>query len=85
MVDFTKYSKIADDIYFKSMGRVENVVGLTIESIGPEAKLGDLCKVFPVDKELPPIMSEVVGFKGGKTLLMPYEKTEGIGIGSVVE
>ncbi len=85
MVDFTKYRKIADDIYFKSMGRVENVVGLTIESIGPEAKLGDLCKVFPVDKELPPIMSEVVGFKGGKTLLMPYEKTEGIGIGSVVE
>ena len=85
MVDFTKYTKIADDIYFKSMGRVENVVGLTIESIGPEAKLGDLCKVFPVDKELPPIMSEVVGFKSGKTLLMPYEKTEGIGVGSIVE
>ncbi|MCM1386299.1 MAG: flagellar protein export ATPase FliI [Bacillus sp. (in: Bacteria)] len=67
------------------MGRVENVVGLTIESIGPEAKLGDLCRVFPGDKTLPPIMSEVVGFKGGKTLLMPYEKTEGIGVGSVVE
>lgn len=85
MVDFTKYSKIADDIYFKSMGRVENVVGLTIESIGPEAKLGDLCKVFPADKELPPIISEVVGFKSGKTLLMPYENTEGIGIGCIVE
>lgn len=85
MIDFTKYSKIADDIYFKSMGRVENVVGLTIESIGPEAKLGDLCKVFPGDKELPPIMSEVVGFKGGKTLLMPYEKTDGIGVGCIVE
>lgn len=85
MIDFTKYSKIADDIYFKSMGRVENVVGLTIESIGPEAKLGDLCKVFPADKELPPIISEVVGFKSGKTLLMPYENTEGIGIGCIVE
>ncbi|MCM1252243.1 MAG: flagellar protein export ATPase FliI [Clostridium sp.] len=83
--NFTKYSEITDDIFFKSMGRVENVVGLTIESIGPEAKLGDLCKVFPGDKTLPPIMSEVVGFKGGKTLLMPYEKTEGIGVGSVVE
>ncbi|MCM1425995.1 MAG: flagellar protein export ATPase FliI [Eubacterium sp.] len=83
--NFTKYSEIADDIFFKSMGRVENVVGLTIESIGPEAKLGDLCRVFPGDKTLPPIMSEVVGFKGGKTLLMPYEKTEGIGVGSVVE
>ena len=76
MVDFTKYSRIADYTFFKSMGKVENVVGLTIESAGPEAKLGDLCMVFPADKELPPIMSEVVGFKGRKTLLMPYEKTE---------
>ena len=41
--------------------------------------------VFPADKELPPIMSEVVGFKDRKTLLMPYEKTEGIGIGCTVE
>ena len=85
MIDFTKYSRIADYTFFKSMGKVENVVGLTIESAGPEAKLGDLCMVFPADKELPPIMSEVVGFKGRKTLLMPYEKTEGIGIGCTVE
>lgn len=85
MVDFTKYGKITDDNFFKSLGRVENVVGLTIESAGPEAKLGDLCMIFPADKSLPPIMSEVVGFKGKKTLLMPYENTEGIGIGCTVE
>ncbi len=85
MVDFTKYSRIADYTFFKSKGKVENVVGLTIESAGPEAKLGDLCKVFPANKELPPIMAEVVGFKGKKTLLMPYEKTEGIGTGCMVE
>ena len=85
IVNFDKYSKIADDTYFKSMGRVENVVGLTIESAGPEAKLGDLCRIYPADKQLPPIMSEVVGFKERKTLLMPYENTEGIGIGCIVE
>jgi len=85
MIDFTKYGRIADYTFFKSMGKVENVVGLTIESAGPEAKLGDLCRVFPADKDLPPIMSEVVGFKGRKTLLMPFEKTEGIGIGCTVE
>ena len=85
MVDFTKYGKITDDNFFKSLGRVENVVGLTIESAGPEAKLGDLCMIFPADNSLPPIMSEVVGFKGKKTLLMPYENTEGIGIGCTVE
>ena len=85
MVNFTKYSRIADYTFFKSKGKVENVVGLTIESAGPEAKLGDLCKVFPADKELPPSMAEVVGFRGKKTLLMPYEKTEGIGTGCMVE
>ena len=84
-IDFTKYGRIADDTFFKSMGRVENVVGLTIESAGPEARLGDLCRIYPKDKELPPIISEVVGFKERKTLLMPYEKTDGIGIGCVVE
>ena len=81
MVNFTKYSRIADYTFFKSKGKVENVVGLTIESAGPEAKLGDLCKVFPADKELPPIMAEVVGFRGKKTLLMPYQNVEGIGPG----
>jgi len=30
-------------------------------------------------------MSEVVGFKDGKTVLMPYEVTKGIGLGSMVE
>ncbi|MCH5250479.1 MAG: flagellar protein export ATPase FliI [Lachnospiraceae bacterium] len=85
MIDFAKYSTLKDNTFFKSMGRVENVVGLTIESAGPEARLGDMCMIYPADKELPPIMSEVVGFKERKTLLMPYEKTEGIGSGCVVE
>ena len=31
------------------------------------------------------IMAEVVGFKDRKTLLMPYEETEGIGSGCIVE
>lgn len=85
MIDFTKYSKIKEGTFYKNKGRVENVVGLTIESAGPEARLGDLCMIFPADKELPPIMSEVVGFKERKTLLMPFEKTEGIGSGCIVE
>ena len=85
MINFAKYAGIADEPYFKSMGRVENMVGLTIESAGPEARLGDLCTVSPADKELPPILAEVVGFKDKKTLLMPYEHTEGIGVGSIVE
>lgn len=67
------------------MGRVENVVGLTIESAGPESRLGDLCRIYPADEEYAPIMAEVVGFKDRRTLLMPCGKTDGIGLGCIVE
>lgn len=74
-----------EDTFFKRMGRVENVVGLTIESAGPEAKLGDLCRIYPSKEEYGPIMAEVVGFKDRRTLLMPCGKTDGIGLGCIVE
>ncbi|MBD5449435.1 MAG: flagellar protein export ATPase FliI [Lachnospiraceae bacterium] len=85
MINFHKYSRIADDTFFKRMGRVENVVGLTIESAGPESRLGDLCRIYPADEEYAPIMAEVVGFKDRRTLLMPCGKTDGIGLGCIVE
>ena len=62
-------------------------MGLTIESAGPSAKLRDICMVFPVirDENTHPALAEVVGFKEGRNLLMPYENVEGIGPGSSVE
>lgn len=85
MINFSKYSKIANETFYKKKGRVENVVGLTIESAGPEATLGDLCRIYPADESYSPIMAEVVGFKERKTLLMPCDKTDGIGLGCIVE
>ncbi|MCM1193316.1 MAG: flagellar protein export ATPase FliI [Butyrivibrio sp.] len=86
MVDFGKYNKIAEQSFFKRLGKVVNVVGLTIESAGPDARLGDLCMIFPGGEgEQQPIMAEVVGFKDKKTLLMPYDATDGIGLGCIVE
>lgn len=67
------------------MGKVVNVVGLTIEAAGPDARLGDICQIFPEDEKAKPIMAEVVGFKDGKTLLMPYESVDGIGLGCKVK
>lgn len=85
-IDFSKYDKVAEKAFFRKMGKVVNVVGLTIESAGPDAKLGDLCRIIP-DEEMgmKPILAEVVGFKDRKTLLMPYDNVEGIGLGSIVE
>lgn len=61
------------------------VVGLTVESVGPQARLNDLCKIY-LDKELKEYaMAEVVGFHESKLILMPYDHVEGIGVGCIVE
>ena len=84
-VDYNKYKKVCEKSYFKRLGKVVNIVGLTIESNGPDAKLDDLCRII-VDPETDKyVLAEVVGFRDGKTLLMPYENTEGVGSGCIVE
>ncbi len=50
-------------------GRVSQVVGLLIESIGPAVHLGELCLITPSQGEAIPC--EVVGFKDKRVLLMP--------------
>lgn len=84
-IDVTKYLKLKDMPMVKKLGKVVNVVGLTIESAGPDSKLGDMCYIYPVEEGKEPILSEVIGFKEGKTQLMPIQKTDGIGVGSKVE
>ncbi len=86
-IDFTKYIRESDGSFFKVKGKVVNVVGLTIESSGPTAKLGDICRIYPntLTGGGQPALAEVVGFKEGKTLLMPYQDVEGIGPGCSVE
>lgn len=84
-VNFPKYNKILSQTLYKKMGRVVNVVGLTIESAGPDAKLGDICEITPGEEGKAPILAEVVGFKDRKTLLMPYDSVDGIGSGCIVE
>ena len=74
MIDFDKYDRATEKTFYKKLGKVVNVVGLTIESVGPDAKLSDLCQITTEDGRT--IMAEVTGFKDNKTLLMPYENTE---------
>lgn len=84
-VNFSKYEKLKEETYYHKLGKVVNAVGLTIESAGPDAKLGDLCEIFPEGENRKPIMAEVVGFKDKKTLLMPYETVDGIGLNCLVQ
>lgn len=64
-------------------GRVANVVGLVIESNGPNSRIGDLCWLdCGDDAEL--VAAEVVGFRGDRTLLMPLGELAGIRAGAIV-
>lgn len=83
-MNLDKYDEALNRQYYRKLGRITNVVGLTLESQGPDAKLGELCTIHTGDGEKN-IMAEVVGFKNNKTLLMPYEATDGIGLGCIVE
>ncbi len=92
-VDLSKYKKMQNAPFYRMSGKVVNVIGLTIESAGPDAKLGDICLIYPKKKDNEtisdskgrPAMAEVVGFKDNHVQLMPYENTSGIGNGSIVE
>ncbi len=83
-IRFEKYMNLCDESFFTKKGKIVNVVGLTIESAGPDSTLGDVCYIYPDNPEAKPIMAEVIGFREGKTQLMPYDNTDGIGIGSIV-
>ncbi len=84
-IDLNKYERCKSRNFYKKLGKVVNVVGLTVESAGPDAILGDTCRIYTDVDKSGYITAEVVGFKDGKTLLMPYEITSGIGLGALVE
>ena len=85
VLDLHKYQDLTNQTYYKKLGKVVNVVGLTIESAGPDAKLADICRIYLEGRSGKSVMAEVVGFKDGRTILMPYENTDGIGGGCIVE
>ena len=63
MGTFDKYLQLADKTYFNRLGKVTKIVGLTIESVGPNAKLNDLCRIIIDREQNISTMAEVVGFR----------------------
>lgn len=84
-IDRNKYLALTNETYFDCLGRVTKVVGLTIESVGPDAKLNDLCRIFVGGDRSQAVMAQVVGFRDKHLLLTPFDSVDGIGIGAVVE
>lgn len=82
-IDFQKYFKMLEaSDFIEYTGRVSKVVGLTIETEGPEANIGELC-ILRTTRSLKVINAEVMGFKDNKVLLMPLGEMSGVGPGSI--
>lgn len=74
---------IANSDTISHIGKIENIVGMTIEASGDKATIGDIGMIYSesTNKHIP---AEVVGFKENKILLMPYENISGISSGSFI-
>ena len=63
-------------------GRVREVVGLYVEVDGIPGRLGEVCTIEREDG--PPVEAEVVGFREGRTLVMPLGDLRGLQAGAAV-
>ena len=77
--------------YFEKLARIETcrwtgsvteLVGLLVESKGPEAALGDFCEIVARDGRV--IRTQVIGFRDGRVLSMPLEETDGLHLGDPI-
>ncbi len=67
----------------QSYGKINKVVGLIAEGSGLNLSLGDVCHIIPEDKG-EEVAAEVVGFRDGNLLFMPYGEMRGVRPGSLV-
>jgi flagellum-specific ATP synthase len=70
---------------FHRYGRITGVLGLLLEVGGVPQSLavGGRCEV--VTREQRRVVCEVVGFRGGRALVMPFGSLEGVGLGCKAE
>ncbi|RXY99272.1 flagellar protein export ATPase FliI [Fictibacillus sp. S7] len=84
MLNMNKLHQAIDRLdTYKRYGKVTQVVGLMIESRGPQASIGDMCYIHSGNGQK--IKAEVVGFKEENVLLMPFTAIQSICAGSLVE
>lgn len=81
------FKNMPDIIYnaetISHIGKIENIVGMTIEASGGKAAIGDICHIYSENAQ-GQVLAEVVGFKNERILLMPYENMTGMSAGNFV-
>ena len=83
-LDLAPYRRIAQDLVpVRRQGRVLQVIGLTIEAEGLSPHLGEICHIY-TRAGSSRISAEVVGFREGRFVLMPFGDVQGLTPDSVV-
>lgn len=81
---FKKFPELIENAETISyIGKIENIVGMCMESSGSRASIGDIAMIYNEEthKQIP---VEVVGFKNDKIQLMAYDNISGVSVGSFV-
>jgi flagellum-specific ATP synthase len=73
----------------RRIGWVREMQGLSIDAVGPDAAVGELCRIVVRAHRgagaAAGVLAEVVGLKPGRVTLMPYGSVEGIAVGCEVQ
>lgn len=78
------YSKVsATDLFYRT-GQVTDIIGQMVVGSMPEVTLGAVCKITSRDGTSS-ALAEVIGIRDGKALMLPYDKIQNIGYGSLIE
>ncbi len=76
-IDLGGYLRLLDVVHCtEASGRVQRVVGLTIEAKGIDCKIGEICSI-PLESGQR-MLAEVVGFSGERAMLMPLGEMQGL-------
>lgn len=60
-------------------GTVAQIIGLTVESRGPAAAVGEFCEIRTSSGRA--VRTQVIGFRDGRVLSMPLDETDGLQLG----
>jgi flagellum-specific ATP synthase len=75
--DLSRFSKAINNLNPLSVtGRVVQVVGLTVEIMGLNCQIGEICEIQTHNKTS--LMAEAIGFRNNRMLLMPLGSMDGI-------
>lgn len=77
--EMDKHTRIVQAVDpYEYCGKVSQVIGLTVEAVGINAKMGEICRIYAGSRG-EYVLAEVVGFRGKTVLLMPLGELTGIG------